>query len=88
MRGPRGTGVLSLDIVERGQLDDAASFVVDLLERPGSDIRVMEGQVSLDEALVVPGHPDAFELVPVGPRDPGRVWAVDGGSEGIQKKGD
>lgn len=80
MRGSRGTGVLSLDIVEREQLDDAATFVVDLLERPGSDIRVMEGQVSLDEALVVPGHPDAFELAPMEARDPGRVWAVDGGS--------
>ena len=71
---------MSLDIVERGELDDAASFVVDLLEHPCSDIRVLEGQVSIDDALVVPGHPDAFELEPVRARDPGRVWAVDGGS--------
>ena len=42
--GSADPGVLSLDIVERGQLDEAASFVVDLLERPGSDIRVIEGQ--------------------------------------------
>ena len=72
--------MLNLDVVERGQLDEAASFVVDLLERPASDIRVMEGQATLDEALVVQGHPDAFELTPVEPADPGRVWAVDGGS--------
>jgi hypothetical protein len=78
--GSADPGVLNLDIVERGQLDEAASFVVDLLDRPGSDIRVMEGQASLDEALVVQGHPDAFELAAVEPADPGLVWAVDGGS--------
>jgi hypothetical protein len=72
--------VLSLDLVERDHLDAAASFVVDLLERPASEIRVVEGQLGLDEALVVPGHPDAFELSPVTPVDPGTVWAVDGGS--------
>ena len=72
--------VLSLDLVERDRLDEAASFVVGLLERPGSDIHVLEGQLGLDEALVVPGHPDAFELSPVASIDPGIVWAVDGGS--------
>ena len=72
--------VLQLDLVERDRLDEAASFVVDLLERPGSDIHVLEGQLGLDEALVVPGHPDAFELSPVASIDPGIVWAVDGGS--------
>ena len=61
-------------------MDEAAGFVVDLLERPASEIRVLEGQLGLDEALVVPGHPDAYELVPVGPASPGTVWAVDGGS--------
>ena len=76
----RGGQVLSLDLVEGAQLDDAASFVVDLLEHPASEIHVLEGQVSLDEALVVPGHPDAFELGAVDARDPGTVWAVDGGS--------
>ncbi|HEU4831688.1 MAG TPA: DNA double-strand break repair nuclease NurA, partial [Actinomycetota bacterium] len=74
------TRVLSLDLVERDHLDAAASFVVDLLERPASEIRVLEGQLGLDEALVVPGHPDAFELSPVTPVEPGTVWAVDGGS--------
>jgi hypothetical protein len=74
------TRVLSLELVEEAQLDSAAAFVVDLLEHPGAEIRVLEGQASLDEALVVPGHPDAFELAPVERRDPGRVWAVDGGS--------
>lgn len=72
--------MLSLDVVEEGQLDEAASFVVDLLERPGSDIRIVEGQLGLEDALVVPGHPDAFELAGIRARDPGRVWAVDGGS--------
>ena len=72
--------VLSLDLVERDHLDAAASFVVDLLERPASEILVVEGQLGLDEALAVPGHPDAFELSPVTPVDPGTVWAVDGGS--------
>jgi NurA domain len=72
--------VLNLDLVERDRLDEAASFVVELLERPASEIRVLEGQLGLDDALVVPGHPDAFELTPVTPVDPGTVWAVDGGS--------
>ncbi len=72
--------MFSLDLVERGELDEAASFVVDLLERPSSEIHVLEGQLGLDEALVVPGHPDAFELEAVRPLDPGVVWAVDGGS--------
>jgi NurA domain len=72
--------VLSLDLVERDRLDAAASFVVDLLERPASEIRVLEGQLGLDQALVVPGHPDAFELSAVTPVEPGTVWAVDGGS--------
>jgi hypothetical protein len=72
--------VLSLDLVERDRLDEAASFVVELLERPASEIRVLEGQMGLDEALVVAGHPDAFDLEPVAPVEPGRVWAVDGGS--------
>ncbi|HEY7661451.1 MAG TPA: DNA double-strand break repair nuclease NurA [Actinomycetota bacterium] len=80
MREGAGTGLLSPDVVEPGQLDEAASFVVDLLERPGTDIRVVEGQIALDEALVVPGHPDAFDLRHVEPEPPGRVWAVDGGS--------
>jgi hypothetical protein len=72
--------VLSLDLVERAQLDEAASFVVDLLDRPASEIRVLEGQLGLDDALAVPGHPDAYELAPVEPVPPGAVWAVDGGS--------
>jgi hypothetical protein len=72
--------VLSLDLVERDQLDEAASFVVDLLERPASEIRVLEGQLGLDDALVVAGHPDAFELGAIEPAPPGVVWAVDGGS--------
>lgn len=73
-------GVRSLELVERSQLEEAASFVVDLLERPGADIRVLEGQLGLDEALIVAGHPDAYELAPIQPRSAGAVWAVDGGS--------
>jgi hypothetical protein len=71
---------LTLDLVGAEQLDRAAAFVVDLIERPGTDIHVLEGQVGLDDALVVVGHPDAYELAPVEPLDPGTVWAVDGGS--------
>ena len=72
--------MLSLDLVGRDRLDAAASYVVDLLERPASEIRVLEGQLGLDQALVVPGHPDAYELSAVTPVEPGTVWAVDGGS--------
>jgi hypothetical protein len=75
-----GERVHSLDLVERGGLERAASYVVGLLERPASDIHVLEGQLGLDEALVVPGDPDSFELEPLAPADPGVVWAVDGGS--------
>lgn len=77
---PSGARVLSLDLVERDRLDEAAGFVVDLLARPASEIRVLEGQVGLDEALIVAGHPDAYELEQIEPVDPGTVWAVDGGS--------
>ena len=76
----KGAAELTLDLVEAEQLDRAAAFVVDLIERPATDIHVLEGQVGLDEALVVVGHPDAYELAPVEPVDPGTVWAVDGGS--------
>jgi NurA domain-containing protein len=75
-----GTAELTLDLVEAEQLDRAAAFVVDLIERPATDIHVLEGQVGLDDALVVMGHPDAYELARVEPVEPGTVWAVDGGS--------
>jgi hypothetical protein len=61
-------------------LEDAAEFVVDLLERPASEIRIAEGQLDLDDDLVLEGHPDRFELRPLSPIDPGTVWAIDGGS--------
>ena len=72
--------LVGADRVGRGQLEAAASFVLGLLEDPGADIRVAGGQPELGEDLVLPGHPDAFELVGLDPRSPGRVWAVDGGS--------
>lgn len=75
-----GTAELTLDLVEAEQLDRAAAFVVDLIERPATDIHVLEGQVGLDDALVVVGHPDAYELARIEPADAGTVWAVDGGS--------
>jgi hypothetical protein len=75
-----GERVLSLDLVEHGGLERAAAYVVGLLERPASEIHVLEGQLGLDEALVVPGDPNSFELEPVAPADPGVVWAIDGGS--------
>jgi hypothetical protein len=68
------------DLAESTGLDQAAGFVVDLLERPGSDIRVAEGQLGLLEDVVVQGHPDAFELQVLEPSDPGVIWAIDGGS--------
>lgn len=72
--------VASLDLVEGGLIDEAASFVVELLERPGSDIHVIEGQLGLDAELVVSGHPDDYELVRLEAAEPGTVWAIDGGS--------
>jgi hypothetical protein len=72
--------VAGVDLADSRGLEDAASFVVDLLDRPASDIRVAEGQLGLVEDVVVEGHPDAFELEPLSPTDPGTVWAVDGGS--------
>jgi hypothetical protein len=66
--------------VAAGALDEAAAFVTDLLEAPGGDIRVTEGQLELGEDLVVSGHPDAYQLDSIEPHDPGVVWAVDGGS--------
>jgi hypothetical protein len=71
---------LGLDPVAAGHADEAAEFVVGLLADPGADIRVHEGQLGLAEEVVVPGHPDAFELRPLAAADPGTVWAVDGGS--------
>jgi hypothetical protein len=72
--------VLHLELVEGVQLDEAAAFVVELVEHPGSGIRVIEGQLELGEDLVVPGHPDDFQLEPLDAIDPGTVWAIDGGS--------
>ncbi|MGH2662396.1 MAG: DNA double-strand break repair nuclease NurA [Actinomycetota bacterium] len=68
------------DLADSRGLDDAAAFVVGLLERPASDIRVAEGQLGFDDDLVVGGHPDAFGLEVLSPTDPGTVWAIDGGS--------
>ena len=72
--------LVGADRVGGGQLAQAAVFVVDLLDDPADHIRVAEGQLELDEDLVMSGHPDAFELSPIRARDPGVVWAVDGGS--------
>jgi hypothetical protein len=68
------------DLADSRGLDEAASFVVGLLESPASQIRVAEGQLDLLEDLVLDGHPDSFELKPLAPTDAGTVWAVDGGS--------
>jgi hypothetical protein len=72
--------LVGADRVLPGRLRDAASYVVDLLQEPGSDIRVVGGQLELGADLVVRGHPDDYALEPVEPVDPGTVWAVDGGS--------
>jgi hypothetical protein len=68
------------DLADSRGIDEAASFVVDLLERPASQIRVAEGQLDLEHDLVVEGHPDAFGLTPLSPAPPGTIWAIDGGS--------
>jgi hypothetical protein len=72
--------LIGADRVRQGQLDDAAGFVVSLLDRPGTEIRVAEGQLGMDEDLIVPGHPDAFPIHATVALDPGVVWAIDGGS--------
>ena len=69
-----------VDLAESTGIDEAAGFVVELLRRPASEIRVVEGQLGLDEDLVLDGHPDAFDLRPLAPAPPGTIWAVDGGS--------
>ncbi len=81
-RGPNpgGAPALPFELTDRAELEAAAAYVVELLERPGAEVRVLEGQLGLAEELLVPGHPDAFPLRPLGARDPGTVWAVDGGS--------
>jgi len=72
--------LVGADRVAAGRLDDAADYVVRLLRDPGGEIRIAGGQLELGDDLVVPGHPDGFELAPIEPRDPGCVWAIDGGS--------
>src|SRR5688500_5118727 len=57
--------VAGTDLADSRGLDDAASFVIDLLERPASEIRVAEGQLDLEHDVVVEGHPDAFDLTPL-----------------------
>ena len=72
--------LVGADRVAGGQLDDAAGFVVGLLADPATSIRVVGGQLEFGDDVVVPGHPDDFELATVAARDPGTVWAIDGGS--------
>jgi hypothetical protein len=71
---------LAVDPADSAGLEEAAAFVVDLLRRPAGEIRVAEGQLGLEDDLVVEGHPDAFSLTPLSPVPGGTVWAVDGGS--------
>jgi hypothetical protein len=61
-------------------MEGAATFVVDLLDRPASHIRVAEGQLGLLDDVLVEGRPETFHLTPLSPAGPGTVWAVDGGS--------
>jgi hypothetical protein len=68
------------DLADSRGLEDAASFVIDLLDSPASDIRIAEGQLGLGDDIVVDGHPSDFSLERLSPTDPGTVWAVDGGS--------
>jgi hypothetical protein len=77
---PSVAAVAGTDLADSRGLDEAASFVIDLLERPASEVRVAEGQLELLDDVVVEGHPDRFELTTLSPASPGTVWAVDGGS--------
>lgn len=77
---PSVAAVAGTDLADSRGLDEAASFVIDLLERPASEVRVAEGQLELLDDVVVEGHPDRFELTPLSPTPAGTVWAVDGGS--------
>jgi hypothetical protein len=72
--------VAGTDLADSRGMEDAASFVVGLLDRPAAQIRVGEGQLGLLDDVVVDGHPDAFALTRLSPTLPGTVWAVDGGS--------
>ena len=72
--------VAGTDLADSRGLEDAAGFVVELLDRPSSEIRVAEGQLGLLDEVVVRGHPGSFDLTPLSPAEPGTVWAVDGGS--------
>jgi len=73
--------LVGADRVRTGHLGDAAASVVALLEDPADDrIRVADLQTRLGEELQVSGGPDGFALSRVEPAQPGRVWAVDGGS--------
>jgi hypothetical protein len=73
--------LVGADRVRTGHLGDAAASVVALLEDPGVDvIRVADLQTRLGEELQLAGGPDGFPLATIEPTEPGRVWAVDGGS--------
>jgi hypothetical protein len=79
--GPELTDELvGADRVLAGRLEGAAAFVVDLLQEPGAEIRVVGGQLEFGADLVVRGHPDDYALESIDPVDPGTVWAIDGGS--------
>ena len=77
---PSVAAAAGTDLADSRGMVEAAAFVIDLLERPASEVRVAEGQLELDDDVVVEGHPDRFDLVPLSPAPPGTVWAVDGGS--------
>ncbi|MGH2722912.1 MAG: DNA double-strand break repair nuclease NurA [Actinomycetota bacterium] len=79
MPGP-AEALAGVDLADSRGLEDAAAYVLDLLDRPARDIRVAEGQLGLEDDLVVEGHPDGFRLAPLSPTSPGTMWAVDGGS--------
>jgi hypothetical protein len=72
--------LVGADRVVAGRIDEAADYVVRLLLDPASEIRVVGGQLELGDDLVVRGHPDDIGLELIEGREPGRVWAIDGGS--------
>jgi len=75
-----GLALSGPDLADSLGMEEAASFVVDLLNHPAAEIRVAEGQLGLMDDVVVAGDPSGFTLEPVRSAPPGTVWAVDGGS--------
>src|SRR5438094_539455 len=61
---PQADPTVVLDLAESRGMEEAAAFVVDLLDRPGSDIHVLAGQLGLAQVVLVDGSLHGGPLVP------------------------